>query len=117
MEEVTPIARGLNAPTDLVLHPDGHVIAVDFGRGRLVHVTDKGTLKLFAIVPKGTIAAEFDRLGNLVVANWDKTALLKITTKLSVKCPHCGRPIPVKLRTRPPQPVPSSEPKPMPPVI
>lgn len=119
MAELTPIARGLSAPTDLVLHPRGYVVAVDFDRGRLVRVTDKGTLKLFAIVPKGTIAAEFDSLGNLVVANWDKTSLLKITTNLSLKCPHCGRRIPVKLRTRrrKPVPAPASESKPMPPVI
>jgi DNA-directed RNA polymerase subunit RPC12/RpoP len=117
MADVAPIARGLSAPTDLVLHPAGHVVAVDFGRGRLMHVTAKGALKLFAIVPRGTIAAEFDALGNLVVANWDKTGLLKITTKLSIKCPHCGRKIPVKLRTPTPKPVPSAEPKPMPPMI
>jgi DNA-directed RNA polymerase subunit RPC12/RpoP len=114
---VVPFARGLSAPTDLVLHPEGHVVAVDFGRGRLMHVTPKGALKLFAIVPRGTIAAEFDSLGNLVVANWDKTGLLKITTNLSIKCPHCGRKISVRLRTPTPKPVPSSEPKPMPPMI
>jgi DNA-directed RNA polymerase subunit RPC12/RpoP len=117
MRDVSPVARGLSGPSDLVLHPEGHIIVVDFGRGRLVHVTRKGAVKLFAIVPKGTIAAEFDSLGNLIVANWDKSGLLKITTNLSIKCPHCGRRIPVKLRTRPRKPVPSADSKPMPPVI
>ena len=119
MGDVKPFARGLSSPTDLARHPDGHVIAVDFGRHRVMHVTAKGKLKVFAIVPKGTIAAEFDRIGNLIIANWDKPGLLKITTILKVKCPHCGRAIPVQLRTRP-RPAardPKSEQKPGSPVI
>ncbi len=119
MVDVSVIARGLTAPSDLTFHPDGHLIAVNFGRAELVHITPKGRLKVFAFVPKGTVAAGFDRDGNLLVANWDDHTLLKITTNLKIKCPHCGAHIPVRLRVRQKQ-VPTEPPsssKPMPPVI
>lgn len=120
MAEVSVFARGLSAATDLTYHPDGHLIAVNFGRAELVHITPRGQVKVFAFVPKGTVTAGFDRDSNLLVGNWDDHTLLKITTNLKIKCPHCNTPIPIRLRVRPkklpPTPPPSS-PEPMQPVI
>jgi len=123
MGEVVQWADGLTAPSDLLLHPGGHVVVVDFGRRRLVHITAKGKVRLFALVPQGTVAAAFDSRGNLVLANGDDHSLLKITSKLSIECPHCHQPIPLRLRARPKQrrkkqpDEPHSEEQPKPPVI
>lgn len=111
------IAGGLSAPSDMLLHPEGHLIVVDFGRGRLVHVDEKGRLKTFAVVPRGTVSAAFDGQANLIVANWDNHNLLKITTNLTVKCPHCGRDILIRLRTPRKKRQPKSGQKPATPVI
>lgn len=118
MTDLARIASGLAAPSDLVAHPSGQMIAVDYGRRRLVSISPKGRIKLFALVPRGTVAATFDSLGNLIIANADDHSLVKVTSNLRIKCPHCGRRIPVRLRPRSTrQSRPKSEDKPMPPVI
>lgn len=117
MGDVVRIAGGLVAPSDLVLHPQGHVIAVDFGHRRLMHVTPKGKLQLFALVPAGTVAAAFDTHGNLLLTNGDDGTLLKITSHLTIRCPHCGRPIPLHLRSRSVKPPTESEEKPVKPIL
>lgn len=121
MVELTRVASGFSAPSGLVAGPARQMVVVDYGRRRLMSVTRKGAVKLFALVPRGTVAADFDRLGNLIIANSDDRSLVKVTSNLSIKCPHCGRRIPVRLRTtksrKPTPPAPKSEAKPMPPVI
>lgn len=120
MAELTRVATGFNSPSDLVAGPAKQMIVVDYGRRRLVSVTSKGKVNLFALVPRGTVTATFDRLGNVIIANSDDRTLVKVTSNLSIKCPHCGRKIPVRLRPRPRKPSaapPKSEAKPMPPVI
>ena len=42
----------------------------------------------------------FDLAGNLVFVNWDYQTLMKVTTNLSIPCPHCEKAIPLRLRPR-----------------
>lgn len=112
MGEVKVFARGLNSPSDLALDRNGRLFATCFGGGTVAYVSKNGRAQTFAIVPEGTIATLFDKRGNLVIANWNGHYLMKITTNLSIPCPHCPRKIPIRLQTpskpRPPQ----SEPAP-----
>jgi hypothetical protein len=51
-------------------------------------------------VPKGTIAHAFDAAGNLLMVNWDLQFLMRVTNSFEVPCPHCGKPIPIRLRPK-----------------
>ena len=98
MGEVTIVARDLHVPSDLAFDREGHLIVANYGTKELTYVEPFGRLQKFAIVPEGTIAIDFDADGNLLFVNWDGQYLMKVTTKLTVPCPHCGQPIPVRLR-------------------
>lgn len=97
--EAVVVARGLPEPSDLNFDAEGHLIAVNFGGTELIYIDAEGRTSLFALVPKGTIAAAFTRDGNMCLANWDLHLLLKVTSRLSVPCPHCGKPIPIHLKS------------------
>jgi sugar lactone lactonase YvrE len=92
------VARGLTEPSDLAFDADGHLIAANLGATELTYIDAEGRLTPFALVPKGTIAAAFTREGNIYLANWDFHLLLKVTSHLTVPCPHCGKPIPIHLK-------------------
>lgn len=100
MGGLTVFARGLQVPSDLAIDPEGHLIAANFAGTELSYLDPKGQSTLFAVVPKGTIAQAFDPSGNLVLVNWDFQLLMRVTMQLSVPCPHCGKPIPLRLRPR-----------------
>ena len=104
MGAVTVVARGLQLPSDLATDSRGHLIVANFGGRSLSYLDLKGHARRFAAVPKGTIAVVFDADNNLLLANWDQRLLMKVTTHLSISCPHCGRRIPLRLiRKRPPK--------------
>ncbi|MBW3543239.1 MAG: hypothetical protein KY476_23540 [Planctomycetes bacterium] len=98
MGMVTTVTRELDAPTDLVLHPDGPIVAVNYGGTELALLTADGGIRRFAVVPAGTIGIAFDLEANLLLVNWDDHYVMKVTTFLSIPCPHCRQPIPVRLR-------------------
>ena len=95
------IAMGFSVPSDLSLDPDGHLIIANYNAGELTYLQGNGRGRRFATVPKGTIGLVFDRDGNLLLANWDEPFVIKVTSKLTVPCPHCEKQIPVRLRGRP----------------
>ena len=110
MGEVEIVTRDLHVPSDLAFDPEGHLIVANYGTKELSYVGPFGRLQKFAIVPEGTIAIDFDPDGNLLFVNWDGQYLMKVTTQLTVPCPHCGQPIPVRLReVQPPGGAPPAE--------
>ncbi len=102
--EVDIMARNLLIPSDLAFDMQGHLIVANFGGSELSYVDDKGGLTTYATVPKGTIAHLFEPDGNLLILNWEMQFLMKVTTRLTVPCPHCEREIPLHLRQRPEKP-------------
>jgi sugar lactone lactonase YvrE len=100
MGNVEQIARGLSVPSDLAFDPEQHLIVTNFGGTELTYIDPFGKTKIFAMVPKGTIGIQFDLAGTLVFVNWDYQTLMKVTTNLTVPCPHCEKPIPLRLRPR-----------------
>jgi hypothetical protein len=76
------------------------LIATNFGGTELTYIDPMGGTKTFALVPKGTIGIQFDLAGNLIFVNWDYQTLMKVTTNLSIPCPHCEKAIPLRLRPR-----------------
>ena len=98
--ELTVVARGLLVPSDATFDSHGHLIVAGYAAGELTYVDRKGGLRTYALVPKGTVAAAFDRDGNVLLANWDESLLLKVTTELSVPCPHCEKRIRLRFRPR-----------------
>jgi DNA-binding beta-propeller fold protein YncE len=102
MGEVELVTRDLHMPSDLAFDPEGHLIVANYGTRELSYVEPLGRTRTFAVVPEGTIALDFDADGNLLFVNWDGQYLMKVTTNLAIPCPHCGKPIPVRLRESPP---------------
>jgi sugar lactone lactonase YvrE len=101
MGDIELVTRDLHMPSDLAFDPEGHLIVANYGTRELSYVDPRGRTRPFAVVPEGTIALDFDAEGNLLFVNWDGQYLMKVTTNLAVPCPHCGRPIPVRLREPP----------------
>jgi hypothetical protein len=64
-----------------------------------VRDTEAESARPFAHVPAGTSAVAFDSLGNLCLANPELRAITKVTSRFSVPCPHCGRPVDMILST------------------
>ncbi len=100
MGEVVLHARGLQVPSDLAFDTEDHLIVANFAGTELVYVNNKGESAPFAVVPKGTIAHAFDSNGNLALLNWDYQMLMRVTMQLTVPCPHCGKPILLRLRPK-----------------
>ncbi len=111
MGNVELLARGLAVPSDLTFDPQQHLIATNFGGTELTYIDPMGGTKTFALVPKGTIGIQFDPAGNLIFVNWDYQTLMKVTTNLSIPCPHCRESIPLRLRPRQ-KPKPKTGPEP-----
>ena len=101
MGNVEVVARGLVVPSDLAFDPGQHLIVTNFGGTELTYIDPMGGAKTFALVPKGTIGIQFDPAGNLIFVNWDYQTLMKVTTNLSIPCPHCEKSIPLRLRQKP----------------
>lgn len=104
MGRVRVIARGLNVPSDIAVDVEGHVIVTNSAGRRLSYLTPQRKLRTFASVPKGTVAVQFDQENNLLLVNWDLRLAMKVTTNLSVPCPHCEKQIPIRLVPRKPAP-------------
>ena len=100
MGDVQIVTRSMLVPSDLAFDNEGHLIVANYGGTELSYVDEKGLSRPYAVVPKGTIAHLFDAEGNLLLVNWDFQFLMKVTNSLSVPCPHCGKPIPVRLRPK-----------------
>ena len=92
------VVDGLKAPSDITRTPQGHVIVTNSSGTQLTYVDlMENVSRPFALVPKGTVSTAFDQSGNLIIANWELRVVTKITTHLTVPCPHCNKPIPLKL--------------------
>ncbi|MEX0717503.1 MAG: NHL repeat-containing protein [Planctomycetaceae bacterium] len=124
MSERHEHARGLDVPSDLAFDSKGHLIVANYGGNMLSYVDRQGSVRPFAVVPKGTIGHLFDRDDNLVLANWDQHYLMKVITAVTIPCPHCGRQVPVRFRPKPesmppmpPSPLSSPMRQPEPPAI
>ena len=109
--EAVPVihTRGLVVPSDLVFDSRGHLIVTSYGETGLLWIDARGTATPFATVPKGTIGIAFDPEGNLLFVNWDEHYLTRVVTHLTVPCPHCNQPIPLRLIPRR-RPVPAVQP-------
>lgn len=101
MGDFQVVTRSMLVPSDIAFDNEGHLIVANYGGTELSYVDEKGNSRPYAVVPKGTIAHLFDPAGNLLLVNWDFQFLMKVTNSLSVPCPHCGKPIPVRLRPKP----------------
>lgn len=94
--------------TRLFASPDGKLAALHQAadnRKMVTLVADRGgqpVSKPFAQVPSGTVAVAFDALGNMCMANPDLRAITKVSSRFSVPCPHCSRPLTLVLTTDPP---------------
>lgn len=103
MGEVSTVARGFLDPSDLAFDPDGRLVVVNLGGTELTYVDAAGKLHPFALVPKGTMSVAFTLDHNFIVANRDFHLLLKVTSQLSVPCPHCEKPIPLQFKAESPE--------------
>ncbi len=97
-----PVVTGLKVPSDIAENAKGQLIVASSSGTELTFVdTMEEVGRPFALVPKGTVSLAFDASGNLIIANWDLRVVTKITTNLSVPCPHCAKPIPLLLKPKP----------------
>lgn len=99
--KVTQVADGLQIPSDITAGPDGGIVVAGYRDGQLTHIDPQGNVAGYLNVPAGTIGLTFDKSGNLVLAHWDGSLLLKITHRFTIPCPHCHRKIPVRLKPKP----------------
>ncbi|MEX0717504.1 MAG: hypothetical protein WD066_13005 [Planctomycetaceae bacterium] len=107
----TIVAEGFMSLSDLAIGPEGELIACDEADTLLAAVGPDGQRKPFLPVPAGTRAIAFDGDGNLVAASGQLRIVVRLTTRLSVPCPHCDQRIPLRIRPRRPQP--DTEPDPI----
>lgn len=94
---VRELAGDLKSPADLAIGPNGGLVIADIELGHLT-VVAKGGKKRYASVPKGTAAVAFDAAGNMVIANKHLQSVTRVTTRMSIPCPHCDGAIPVVLK-------------------
>ncbi len=94
----TRLLENLKLPSDVQYDGGRLLVITNFGDGSLTawDIADQRSTP-FSAVPRGTIAMCFCEDGNFVLAHWEFNFLMKITRTLSLKCPHCGKPIPVHL--------------------
>ncbi|MDA1015240.1 MAG: hypothetical protein O3A00_12405, partial [Planctomycetota bacterium] len=93
------VVDGLKAPSDIARTPEGQVIIANSAGTQLTYVDlMEDVARPYAVVPKGTVSVAFDQSGNLLIANWELRVVTKITTHLTVPCPHCNKPIPLQLQ-------------------
>ncbi len=95
---VQTLAAGFNTPAGLSIAPDGRLLVVDSGSREIAAIEPERRRSLFARVPVGTVAVAFSREGNMVLANSHLQSVTRVTTRLSVPCPHCSGRIPVVLK-------------------
>ncbi|MFK7818261.1 MAG: hypothetical protein AB8G99_06065 [Planctomycetaceae bacterium] len=100
---IRELANGLKSPTDLSIAPDGRLIVADREAKQLTVIEKGGEVRVYAKVPRGTIAVAFSKSGNMVIGNRDLQSVTRVTSHLQVPCPHCDKSIPVLLkRPKPP---------------
>lgn len=93
------LCRGLHAPSDLAFDAKGRLIVASHLTGELLYVGRDLQAHKFASVPKGTVAVDFFKSdGNMVLVNWDLQTAVRVTTHLTIPCPHCNGSIPVLLK-------------------
>ena len=97
---ITVIARGLPGPSDICANPDGGFLVSTHAGTELIALDAQQKMRPVVRVPTETVSAVFDSDGNIVAANRDYGLVLKITVRLSIPCPHCGRKIPVRLKPK-----------------
>lgn len=98
--KVSVAARGLSIPSDIVIGPAGLPLIAEYGGTHLTQITADGKTRPYITVPQGTIGIAVNPEGNLVFVNWDLAMAVKVTTRLSIPCPHCRKKIPVRIRPR-----------------
>ena len=94
------VASGLSAPSDIAIGPDGLPVVTNYAGTQLTRIMANGKTEPYLNVPRGTIGIAFNSQGNLVFVNWNLRMAVKITTRLSIPCPHCKKSIPVRIRPR-----------------
>lgn len=94
------VAKRLATPSDVKAAPDGGIVVCNYGGTELTRFDAEGRMEIYTEVPEGTIAVAFDSDYNLHAANWDLQVLIKMTDHLTIPCPHCRRPIPVRIRPK-----------------
>lgn len=92
------LADGLKSPTDFGITHDGRLVVAQRDAKQLAVIDRDGTVKQYAKVPQGTVSVAFSPAGNMVIANRSLQSVTRVTTRLSVPCPHCDKSIPVILK-------------------
>jgi sugar lactone lactonase YvrE len=98
--KVSILARGFSVPSDIALNANGVPIVANYTGTHLSRIEKDGSVKPHFAVPAGTIGIAFNKEGNLVLVNWDLKMAVKITTRLSIPCPHCNKKIPVRIQPK-----------------
>lgn len=93
-----PLARGLESASDLAITSDGRLVIADEAATHLIVVAAGEAAKPYAKVPKGTVAVCFSAEGNMIVANAHYQSVTRVTTRMSIPCPHCKARIPLILK-------------------
>ncbi|MCH8828246.1 MAG: NHL repeat-containing protein [Planctomycetes bacterium] len=94
------VARGFKIPSDIVIGPEGDLIVTNLAGKTLSRLSANGKSRPYLAVPEGTIGLAFAADGNLVIVNWNLQMAVKITTRLTLPCPHCGKKIPLIIRPK-----------------
>jgi hypothetical protein len=92
------LAKDLNKPTDLTMTADGRLVIAESDAKQLTVIEKGGEVKVYAKVPRGTVAVAFSKSGNMVIANRDLRSVTRVTSHLQIPCPHCDQSIPVFLK-------------------
>lgn len=104
------MAEGFTSPSDLATGPKGELIVCDEADTTLVALDAESRRSGFLSVPAGTRAIVFEADGNLIAASPRLQIAVRLTTQLSVLCPHCEQPIPLRIRPRKPMLDPAADP-------
>lgn len=94
---VIPVAAGFRNLTDLAMTRDGRMVIAD-REAKKLFVMKKGKPAAYASVPIGTTAVSFTSEGNMLVVNRELQSVTRVTTRMSVPCPHCSKKIPLILK-------------------
>jgi hypothetical protein len=100
---------GFGTHTSIRLFPfsDGKLTVLDAAPGerpviRQLSTTEGTSGTVLAGVPRGTVAAGFDSLGNVTLLNPELRAVTRVTSRMMIPCPHCGMSVPLIFSTADP---------------
>jgi len=92
------VGCGLTEPTDIAFDGSNQPVVASAVTGELVAFDNNGLPVRYASVPRGTVGIDFDAAGNLCLVNSHLQTAARVTSRISIACPHCDEPIPLRLK-------------------